>query len=181
MQARSGQPYNLQISGDVANLKGSAAAIGTYERPNIISDPFTAGPVASNPDPLCAKTISQGGHAADAVRTTATFFNPCAFAVPNGTFGNLGRNAFRGKPVYNVDFSMFKSIPLPHEGWNVQLRFEAFNVFNIQNWDVPSPTNNTNLVVNSSATAINPGAGAITGLAAGTNPRQLQFGLRFAF
>ena len=181
MQARSGQPYNPQISGDVANLKGSAAAIGTYERPNIISDPFTAGPVPSNPDPLCATTISRGGHAADAVRTTATFFNPCAFAVPNGTFGNLGRNAFRGQPVYNVDFSMFKSVPLPHEGWNLQLRFEAFNVFNIQNWDVPSPTNNSNLVVNSSATAINPGAGAITGLASGTNPRQLQFGIRFGF
>jgi hypothetical protein len=31
-----------------------------------------------------------------------------------------------------MDFSLFKSVPV-HEGWNLQLRFEAFNVFNIQN------------------------------------------------
>src|SRR5262249_13863205 len=44
-QARSGQPYNLQITGDVANLRGSApGGPGTYARPNLIADPFQAGP-----------------------------------------------------------------------------------------------------------------------------------------
>lgn len=180
-QARSGRPYNPQISGDLANLKGSAPNIGTYLRPNLISDPFTAGPVPSNPDPLCSKTISQGGHAADAVHISASWFNPCAFAVPVGSFGNLGRNAFRGPAVYNMDFSMFKKIPLPSEAMSLELRFEAFNVFNIQNYDVPSPTGNNNLVVNGNATSILSNAGQITGLAQGTTPRQLQFGLRFAF
>jgi hypothetical protein len=65
---------------------------------------------------------------------------------------------------------MFKSIPLPNEGWKIQLRFEAFNVLNIQNWDVPA-----------GLTIGNANAGQITGLAPGTNPRQLQFGLRFQF
>src|SRR5437588_2548529 len=50
LQARSGQPYNLQVTGDVANLRGSAPNIGTYARPHVISDPFQAGPVAANPD-----------------------------------------------------------------------------------------------------------------------------------
>ncbi len=159
-QARSGQPYNLQVSGDVANLRGSAPNIGTYARPNIVGDPFTGGPVAANP--TCA--------APGVVGNTAKWFNPCAFTVPSGSFGNLGRNAFRGHPVYNVDFSMFKSLPMPKEGWAVQLRFEAFNVLNIQNWDVPS-----------GLTIGNANAGQITGLAPGTAPRQMQFGLRFQF
>ena len=169
MQARSGQPYNLQVSGDVANLRGSAPNIGTYARPNVIADPFVAGPVAANPDAGCRTTQSQGGKAADVVGTASTWFNPCAFAVPSGSFGNLGRNVFRGSAVFNMDMSMFKSFPV-REGWNVQLRFEAFNVFNVQNWDVPS-----------GVTIGNANAGQITSLAAGTTPRQLQFGLRFIF
>src|SRR6185437_15578150 len=59
LQARSGTPYNLQVSGDIANLKGSAPSIGTYGRPNVIADPFTAGPVMANPDPACHFTVSQ--------------------------------------------------------------------------------------------------------------------------
>jgi hypothetical protein len=175
-QARSGQPYNLQITGDLANLKGSAPmGPNNYLRPNLIADPFVAGPVAANPDPNCQKTISQGGRAADKVGVSDSWFNPCAFGIPTGAFGNLGRNAFRGPHVVNMDFSMFKSVPI-HEGWNLQLRFEAFNVFNIQNYDAPSA-----LTVNTNATQTAAGVGRITGLAPGTTPRQMQFGLRLTF
>jgi hypothetical protein len=176
-QARSGQPYNLQVTGDLANLRGSApgGAPGNYLRPNLIADPFVAGPVAANPDPRCQKTVSQGGLAADAVNTTASWFNVCAFGIPSGAFGNLGRNAFRGGHVVNMDFSMFKSIPI-REGWNLQMRFEAFNVFNIQNYDAPSA-----LTVNANATQMAANVGRITGLAQGATPRQMQFGLRLTF
>jgi Carboxypeptidase regulatory-like domain/TonB dependent receptor len=176
LQARSGQPYNLQVAGDLANLRGSAPnAPGNYLRPNMIADPFVAGPVPANPDPRCQRTVSQGGRAADVVRTSDSWFNVCAFAIPSGEFGNLGRNVFRGPHVFNMDFSMFKSFPV-REGWNLQLRFEAFNVFNIQNYDVPS-----SLTINTNATQIASGIGRITNLASGTAPRQLQFGLRFSF
>ena len=176
MQARSGQPYTLQITGDLANLRGGApTAPGTYLRPNIISDPFKAGPVTANPDPLCQRTISQGGRAADAVHNAASWFNPCAFGIPSGSFGNLGRNVYRGPAVFNTDFSLFKSFPV-REGMSLQLRFEAFNVFNIQNYDVPS-----SLTINANATQIAANAGRVNGLAQGTTPRQMQFGLRFVF
>ena len=136
-----------------------------------------AGPVAANPDPNCQRTVSQGGRAADVVNTAASWFNPCAFGIPNntGAFGNLGRNAFRGSHVVNMDFSLFKSVPI-YEGWNLQLRFESFNLFNIQNYDVPSA-----LTINNNATQTAAGVGRITTLAAGTTPRQMQFGLRLAF
>ncbi len=176
MQARSGAPYSLQVAGDFANLRGSASsAPGNYLRPNLIADPFVAGPVAANPDPLCQKTVSQGGRAADAVHTSFSWFNSCAFGIPSGSFGNLGRNVYRGPHVFNMDYSMFKSIRV-REGMSLQLRFEAFNIFNVQNYDVPS-----SLTVNTNATQIAANVGRITSLAQGTTPRQLQFGLRFTF
>jgi hypothetical protein len=179
MQARSGAPFNLQVTGDLANLRGSAPgnAPSGYLRPNLIADPFTAGPVAANPDPACQKTISQGGKAADAVHTIASWFNPCAFGIPSGSFGSLGRNVFRGKSVFNTDLSLFKSFPI-REDWELQFRMETFNVFNIQNWDTPA---NGNLTLNTNATTLANNVGRITTLAAGTNPRQIQFGLRLMF
>ena len=183
-QARSGAPYNLIVTGDLANLRGSASLLGlstpnNYLRPNLIADPFVPGPVAANPDPLCQKTISQGGRAADQVRTIVSWFNPCAFGVPNNTgkFGDLRRNPFRGPAVYNVDLSIFKSIALT-ERFKLQLRGEAFNVFNIQNWDTPA---NANLTLNSSGSVLAAGVGKISNLAQGTTPRQIQFGIRLVF
>ncbi|HEX5966673.1 MAG TPA: carboxypeptidase regulatory-like domain-containing protein [Pyrinomonadaceae bacterium] len=178
MQARSGAPFNLQVTGDLANLRGSApTAPGNYLRPNVIADPFVPGPVAANPDPACQKTISQGGKAADQVRTIASWFNPCAFGIPSGAFGSLGRNSFRGKSVFNTDLSLFKSFPI-RENWQLQLRVETFNVFNIQNWDTPLAAN---LTLNTNATTLATNVGRISTLAAGTNPRQIQFGIRLNF
>src|SRR5215467_5961339 len=88
---------------------------------------------------------------------------------------NLARNVYRGPSVFNTDLSMFKNFPV-QERMNLQLRFEAFNVFNIQNYDVPAT-----LTINSNATQIAAGAGRVNGLAQGTTPRQMQFGLRFVF
>jgi hypothetical protein len=184
-QARSGQPYGMLVSGDIANLRGTApGGPATYERPNLLADPFVAGPVAANPDPGCQKTISQGGKAADQVYTVASWFNACAFGAPaSGTFGNLGRNPFNASHVVNMDFSMIKSLRIT-ESVSVRLRFEAFNVFNIQNYGVPA-----NLTINSgtvsvggvSVPAITTGSGRITGLAQGQQPRQLQFGVQLVF
>ena len=179
-QARSGQPYTLRVTGDPANLTGSGG-VGVqnftgYGRPNLAADPFKAGPVPANPDPLCQKTISQGGRAADQIHTSQTWFNPCAFTMPSGAFGNLGRDAFRGRPVYNMDVSLFKSVPLPREGMSLQLRFESFNVFNTQNWDTPTTQNSDSGLTLAMG---NKAFGRITTLA--HDPRQMQFGLRFTF
>src|SRR3989441_5802416 len=186
-QARTGAPFNLIVTGDLANLRGSGSSSpNNYLRPNLIADPFKAGPVPANPDPLCQFTISQrdpvtgkllGGKAADATRTTASWLNPCAFGIPSGAFGDLKRNAFRGPAVYNADISVFKSIPIG-ERFKVQLRVEAFNIFNIQNWDTPA---NANLTINTNATTIATSVGKISNLAQGTTPRQIQFGLRLVY
>jgi hypothetical protein len=179
VQARTGAPFNLIVTGDLANLRGNpnVGAPNNYLRPNLISDPYAAGPVAANPDPLCQKTISQGGRAADQTRTIASWINPCAFGIPVGAFGSLGRNVFRGRAVYTADVSLFKNIKL-REGWKLQLRGEAFNITNRQNWDTPA---NGNLTLNTNATTLAAGVGKISNLAQGTTPRQIQFGARIIF
>jgi hypothetical protein len=70
------------------------------------------------------------------------FFNPAAFARPVATlgnptlFGNAGRNIVIGPDFRSVDMSLFKNIRLA-ERTKLQLRWEAFNVFNRPNFQVP--------------------------------------------
>jgi hypothetical protein len=194
-QARSGQPYNLGVGGDLASLAGTltSQAPTNYLRPNLLPgvDPFKAGIVASNPDPLCQLTTAQvdptdptgqrHGKAPLQTRTKTNWFNPCAFTtLPICAFGTFGRNALRGPHVVNMDLGLTKNIPMG-ERFTLQFRAEAFNVFNIQNWDAPS--NNASLQINqgNNPILINFTAGQVTQLAQGTTARELQFGLKIIF
>jgi hypothetical protein len=174
-QIRSGQPFNLNVGSDPAHISGvSSGAVSGYSRPNQLADPFQSGPVAANPDPACQKTISQRGKAADQVYTAATWFNPCAFGIPANNFGDFGRNGLRSSHVTNLDVSLFKNISLG-EARSLQLRFEAFNVLNIQNFAAPGSSGSANGTTIGNAS----GVGGITSIV-GT-PRQLQFGAKFSF
>jgi hypothetical protein len=66
----------------------------------------------------------------------------------------------------NVDFSLFKNIPI-RESWGLQLRAEAFNVFN--HMDLGNPATRLDQTT----------PGRISSVAHA--PRQLQFGFRFLF
>jgi hypothetical protein len=112
VQLRSGQPYNLAVVGDVANI-GNTLSFVNYARPNIVGDP--------NP----------------AHRSLNQWFDPNAFAVPAFSYGNFGRNGLRSASVYNADFSLFKSFPVG-ERFLVSFRAEFFNAFNIQNYGAPN-------------------------------------------
>jgi hypothetical protein len=70
--------------------------------------------------------------------TPATgYLNPLAFAQPNGTPGNLGRDAIYGPGYSNVDFSLTKNTQIT-EALNLQLRAEFFNLFNHPNFALPN-------------------------------------------
>jgi hypothetical protein len=159
---RSGQPFTVEVTGDPANIRAGQ----TYSRANLISDPFQPGPVLSHPDVRCRTTISQGGLAADQVRTPRTWFNPCALAIPVNSFGNAGRNIMRTDNWWNVDFSLFRNIPLG-ETRKLQLRGEAFNVFN--HIDLGNPAVGLNGATPGRITTVSHA------------PRQLQFGIRLIF
>jgi hypothetical protein len=63
--------------------------------------------------------------------------NPAAFAEPVfGRQGTLGRNALRGFPVWQMDVAVRRQINLT-DRVNLQLKLEAFNVFNHPNFGDP--------------------------------------------
>jgi hypothetical protein len=142
-QFRSGQPYNVAVVGDVANI-GNEIAGRNYARPNLIGNPKLDNP------------------------TVDKWFDPAAFAVPVLSFGNFGRNVLRSSSVSNIDFSLFKNIPI-REQFSLQFRAEAFNVLNIMSYGAPN------------ALLSQPTTARVTSLAQGINPRQLQLGLKVQF
>ncbi len=72
--------------------------------------------------------------------TNAQYLSPKtagAFSTsPLGTFGTLGRNAFRGPKFFQFDSALVRSFPI-RERLQMMLRLEAFNVLNHPNFNVP--------------------------------------------
>ena len=70
------------------------------------------------------------------------YLNPAAFALNtvDGTFGNISRNQFRGKPAYTVDAQVSRIFPI-HESISMDVRLEAFNMLNHPNFSNPSASN----------------------------------------
>ena len=84
------------------------------------------------------------------------------------TFGNVGRNSFRGPKLFNTDLSLFKDFSIT-EKTKAQLQFQFFNVFNHVNFDLPN------------GTVDNPNGGSIHGIAYGTSMRAMTFGAKISF
>ena len=69
------------------------------------------------------------------------YLNPAAF-VPNasavpGTYGDVGKNSFRGVTNYQFDAQVSRIFPI-HESLNATFRLEAFNVLNHPNFNLPT-------------------------------------------
>jgi hypothetical protein len=146
---RAGMPVNVTCGCDSAGIGATTA------RPNYVSG------VPLRP----AK--------ADVPKSQINFN---AFSVPaKGTFGNLGRNAVTGPPVYNWDFSLFKNFRLS-EHRTLQFRAEAFNLFNTPQFANPAASLNAPATFGSSTSTLTTvGQGVF-----GTN-RQVEFALRVSF
>jgi len=139
----SGFPFTI-LDGKDANLTGNSAA----ERAQLVPG---QNPVLSN-------------------RTAAEWFNTAAFSLNpavNGISvnGNSGRNMLRGPTFKDVDLAISRDFVFK-ERLDLQLRADAYNVFNIVSLNPPGATVGT-------ATF-----GVITSASA---MRQLQLGLRFTF
>lgn len=115
----------------------------------------------------CNKSAPSGVSKLNEWFNTACFVSPADF-----TFGNESRTdpTLRGSGVNNWDFSLFKRTKFgPDDRLGLEFRTEFFNLFNRTQFAPP----NTSI---GSATV-----GQVTSTAAGTNPRLVQFGLKFLF
>jgi hypothetical protein len=93
------------------------------------------------------------------------WYDPAAFAQPGNGWGNSGRNQFRAPGNWNVDASLFRTIPFSR--YRVEIRAESQNVFNHAQWGTPN-TDFTNLNFMRIRTL-------------SRAPRTVQLGLRFVF
>jgi hypothetical protein len=152
---QSGMPGNLSIGG----VDNASTGSGGYDRPNGTG----VSPYLANPTP-------------------SRYFSLDAFVMaPAGQFGNVGRNAVRGPGIIGFDAEVHKSFKMPYkEGHALQFRFEAFNILNHPNWQMPT------LNILSGATVAGKtdrdtrqGFGVVT--ATSTPMRQIQLGLKYSF
>jgi len=136
-------------------------------RPMSVQVPFstagTGGEGVTRADRLA------NGNLPSSQRSVERWFDTGAFAVPQlGTFGNSGRGILDSPGRVNFDFSLFKEFPISKisESFKVQLRAEAFNLFNTPPLGMPGLFIGT------------PTFGRITSAGPG---RELQFGLKVLF
>jgi hypothetical protein len=116
--------------------------------------------------------VSAGGASS---RLNAWFNASCFSAPANFTFGNEPRvdPTLRSDGVNNFDFAVFKRLLLGREtNTAMEFRVEFFNLFNRTQFAPPNTI---------CCTSNNANFGVITGTAPGTNPRLIQFAMKFLF
>jgi len=100
------------------------------------------------------------------------WYDPAAFAQPGNAWGNSGRNQFRGPGNWNLDASLFRTIPMGR--YRAEIRVESANVLNHPQWANPITS------------FTDPNFMRIRSYASGSQgtwraPRTVQLGFRFTF
>jgi Carboxypeptidase regulatory-like domain/TonB dependent receptor-like, beta-barrel len=107
------------------------------------------------------------------------WFDPAAFVLqPAGTFGNTGRGDFDGPGLRTVDLALVKTAGAPgiSDDARIEIRIEAFNIFNRANFGIPALSVFSGTADNEPPLST---FGRITTTT--TAARQIQLGVRLAF
>jgi hypothetical protein len=103
--------------------------------------------------------------------------------APAGTQGNLGRNSLRGFGLNQVDFALRRQFNFT-ENVHLQLRAEAFNLFNHPNFGLPENSLTSAQFGRSTrtlATSLSTQGFGLSPLFQVGGPRSIQFALRLGF
>jgi len=144
LTASTGVPFTLLQAGDVLGQHGTSfgAFPDVVANCNPINGNFKGnGLNYINPNCFVFPTVGAGSAIAPLCNQGGT--TPAGGQVLClNVQGNERRNQLIGPRLVNVDFSLIKNIRLSRisESFNLQLRVEAFNVFNHTNFQ--APTNN---------------------------------------
>ena len=127
-----------QVSGIASYQTGTPYTItsATYDPSGIGFIPSAVA--GGRPQLLCDPNV--GG-----AQTVAQWFNTACFAAQNATgiqnvAGSAGRGIILGPPTKKLDTTVSKNIKF-NESMRLQLRAEAFNVLNLQNWRLAGTPN----------------------------------------
>ena len=159
---QTGHPYTVFVPGVDYARTGATVAVGA-SFPNVVGNPYT------NPGP---RIDPSNGVATGATNLAAFTASTPAF----GTEGDAGRNSFFGPRYYETDIALMKNIKIT-ERFHLQLRSEAFNLFNRPQFNQPggivSDPNNAGNLGRSTST--------ITRSDGTTSNRQIQLALKLSF
>lgn len=164
----------------------SAAPFNVTATRALTGDPFGNNSVPLRPD----VTANAAFYLSDATVPGGQRLNAAAFTIPTVLRqGNLSRNGLRGFSLRQVDFALRRQFKLA-ERIALQMRGEAFNLFNTPNFADPSGTLgsvNAAGVFTPSATfgltssMLNRSIGGLNSLYQIGGPRSIQLGLRLQF
>ncbi len=145
---------NWQINGIASWLSGTPFSVGGDNGLLQQQGGFQSINVTGNPEP----GFGEAG-------PNERWYDPSLFSQPGNAWGNTGRNAFRGPSNWNIDASLFRTIPFGR--YKLELRVESQNVLNHAQWGNPVTgfTDPNFMRIRSLARA----------------PRTVQVGARFAF
>jgi hypothetical protein len=186
----SGLPFTPVIGGDPLGLKGA----DLYAFPNRLPG---CDPVNSNfkskglhylnlscftlpnaPASFAAANCPANDPAAKTgfYAASPTLILPAGNTFCSNLLGDSSRNSVYGPHLQNFDFSLFKNNPVHRisESFNIQFRWEVFNIFNHANFNPPAPAARQ-IFATSGATN---NAGLLTSPTT-TFSRQMQFSLKF--
>lgn len=151
----SGFPFSI-INGADANLTGNAAT----ERAELVAG---TDPVLSNRTP------------AEWFNTGAFTQNPAKLVGGAAVDGNSSRNMLRGPWFKDVDLALSRDFALSRvkEGLDLQIRADAYNVFNIVSLGNPGAT--------CCNTPVTPTKGTFGEITSASSMRQLQLGAKLSF
>ena len=134
MHITSGAPLNV-ISGQ----DNSLTDVGN-DRPNLLKgiSPYQKVTVHSLPNNEANREYLNPAAFAQVTAPCGANVNGCPFL---GTYGNVGRNAFRTPKFFQFDSQISRIFPI-HESLALDLRLEAFNVLNHPNFAFSSANQN---------------------------------------
>ncbi len=155
----SGLPFSVY-----SGIQQTGAGAGGADRPNLVAEPAFSTSRSTRED-----YFGLGAN-------NGSFFSipidvPGGSGPNQGTFGDLGRNTFRGPGFRDFDLSFIKDTSFGHRGQQelgiLEFRAEFFNIFNIVNFGLPANT------------VLGSGFGIISHTAGSS--RQIQFSLKLIY
>jgi hypothetical protein len=160
-----------QFSGDTAFVSGDWAGASTSTTDNF---DFTGGDGGTRPR-ISGDTLCTSGNCDPTPGGTGSYFNVAAFSrlTGRGDIGNAPVRFYRLPKIVLTNMSIFKNFQLGGSR-RIQIRWEAYNVFNQVNW----LTLNTNAQFNPQGQMVNASFGqALTA----RDARVMQGAIRFSF
>src|SRR5258708_28323697 len=154
LSIQSGTPFTVLVSGDPLG-EGNT---DPFQYPDLTNQPGCDHPV--NP------------------QNANGYIKLQCFALPTGNrLGTSGRNGLIGPGLIDMDFSLFKNIPITKisESFKAQFRTEVFNIFNRPNFTSP----NDNRAIMDPTGQVSGNAGVFT--LTNTTSRQIQFALKLTW